>query len=106
MARFGSHAAQSREDVLEEIQRLQQALDDLRHDSLHGTRKGFDTLRRRAESMWHDHHLNERYGDLSKNTREVSRLARECVREHPVSSAALVLGVCVVIGCLWMYRRS
>ncbi len=106
MVRFGSHTAQSREDVLEEIQRLQQALDDLRHDSLHGSRRGLDTLRRRAESLWHGHHLNERYDDLSKSTREASRLARECVREHPVSSAALALGACVVIGCLLMYRRQ
>ncbi|MNJ55908.1 hypothetical protein D3C77_514270 [compost metagenome] len=105
MVHFGSHAAQRREDVLEEIQRLQQALDDLRHDSLRGSRKGFDTLRRRAESLWHDQHLNERYDDLSKGTREVGRLARECVRKHPVSSAALAVGVCALIGCLVMYRR-
>ena len=59
-----------------------------------------DSLRSRAESLWHDADWDEHRHDLSRKSREASRMAKECVREHPLSTAALDLGVVAVIGYL------
>lgn len=106
MTRFSSPAAHSREDILDELQRLQRALDQLKHDSLRGSHHGLDALRQRAESLWHNRHLGERYDDLAESTREAGRLARECARSHPLASAGMLVGVCALIGCYWLYRRQ
>jgi ElaB/YqjD/DUF883 family membrane-anchored ribosome-binding protein len=99
MSRF-SHKATTREEVQHEIDSLMRALDELKHDAAHDSRKRLSALRSRAESLWHDKDSDEHYADISRRTREASRAARECAKEHPLGTLALAAGAFAVIGYL------
>ncbi|MBE7374015.1 DUF883 family protein [Pseudomonas lopnurensis] len=99
MSRF-SHKPTTREEVQHEIDNLMRALDELRHDAAQDSRQHLGALRSRAESLWHDQHWDKHYADLSQRTREASRLARDCAREHPWGTVALAAGACALIGYL------
>jgi len=43
---------------------------------------------------------DEHYADLSKRTREASRAARDCAKEHPLGTLALAAGAFALIGYL------
>ena len=58
------------------------------------------TLRSRAESLWQDADWDSHCRDLSKRGRDASRMAKECVREHPLSTVALAAGAVALIGYL------
>ncbi|QGZ29213.1 glycine zipper domain-containing protein [Stutzerimonas stutzeri] len=99
MSRF-SHKPTTRAEIEREIQDLMTALDELKHDATRGSRHRFDALRARAESLWHDADWDAHCRDLSKRGRDASRLAKECVREHPLSTVALAAGAVALIGYL------
>ncbi len=90
----------TRDEIEREIHNLMTALDELKHDATRGSRHRFDSLRSRAESLWQDTDWDAHYRDLSKRGREASRLAKDCVREHPVSTLALAAGAVALIGYL------
>ena len=46
------------------------------------------------------HDWDEHYADISRRTREASRAARECAKEHPLGTLALAAGAFAVIGYL------
>ncbi|MCQ4286377.1 DUF883 domain-containing protein [Pseudomonas stutzeri] len=98
MSRFSKPT--TRDEIEREIHNLMTALDELKHDASRGSRHRFDSLRSRAESLWHDADLDAHYRDLSKRSREASRLAKDCVREHPLSTLALAAGAVALIGYL------
>lgn len=99
MSRF-SRTPTTRDEIEREIHNLMNALDELKREASRESRSHFDSLRSRAESLWHDADWDEHRHDLSRKSREASRMAKECVREHPLSTAALALGVVAVIGYL------
>ena len=99
MSRF-SHKPTTRDEIESEIQNLMAALDELKHDATRGSRHRFDSLRARAESLWNDANWDEHCRDLSKRSRNASRMAKECVREHPLSTVALAAGAVALIGYL------
>ncbi|MBA1275687.1 DUF883 family protein [Stutzerimonas azotifigens] len=90
----------TREDIEHEIHSLMSALDELKHSANRDSRHRLASLRSRAESLWNDVHLDEHYADLSRKTREASRMAKDCAREHPLSTLALAAGACALIGYL------
>lgn len=98
MSRFSKPT--TRDEIEREIHNLMTALDELKHDATRGSRHRFDSLRSRAESLWHDADWDAHYRDLSKRSREAGRLAKDCVREHPVSTLALAAGAVALIGYL------
>ncbi|NKQ12961.1 glycine zipper domain-containing protein [Pseudomonas sp. SST3] len=99
MSRF-SRKPTTRDEIEREIHDLMAALDELKHDATRGSRHRFESLRARAESLWNDADLDTHYRDLSKRSRDASRLAKECVREHPLSTVALAAGAVALIGYL------
>lgn len=99
MSRF-SHKSTTREEIESEIHNLMNALDDLKRDASRDSRHRFDALRSRAESLWHDAHLDDQYRDLSRKTRDASRMAQDCAREHPLGTVALAAAAIALIGFL------
>jgi ElaB/YqjD/DUF883 family membrane-anchored ribosome-binding protein len=99
MSRF-SRTPTTRDEIEREIHNLMSALDELKREATRESRGRFDSLRARAESLWHDADWDEHRHDLSLKGREASRMAKECVREHPLSTAALALGAVALIGYL------
>ncbi len=95
-----SHKPTTREEVQREIDSLMRALDELKHDAARDSRHRLSALRSRAESLWHDQHWDEHYADLSRRTREASRAARDCAKEHPLGTLALAAGAFALIGYL------
>lgn len=98
-------AANAQERIEHEIRTLSRALDELKHSASHDTRKNYDLLKHNAERLWSDsrEHLGASYEDLSRLTLNAGRHARDCAREHPVTTLAVGLGVAAVIGWL-LYR--
>lgn len=99
MSRF-SRKPTTRDEIEREIHDLMAALDELKHDATRGSRHRFDSLRARVESLWNDADLDTHCRDLSKRSRDASRLAKDCVREHPLSTVALAAGAVALIGYL------
>lgn len=99
MSRF-SRTPTTRDEIEREIHNLMNALDELKRDATRETHSRFDSLRSRAESLWHDADWDEHRHELSQKGREASRMAKQCVREHPLSTAALALGAVALIGYL------
>ena len=99
MSRF-SRTPTTRDEIEREIHNLMSALDELKHEASKDTRHRFDSLRSRAEGLWHDAAWDEHRQDLTRKGREASRMAKECVREHPLSTVALALGAVALIGYL------
>ncbi|KJH85224.1 MULTISPECIES: glycine zipper domain-containing protein [Pseudomonadaceae] len=99
MSRF-SRKPTTRDEIESEIHDLMTALDELKHDAARGSRHRFDSLRARAESLWHDADWDAHCRDLSKRGRDAGRMAKECVREHPLSTVALAAGAVALIGYL------
>lgn len=99
MSRF-SRKPTTRDEIESEIHNLMAALDELKHEATRGSRHRFDSLRARAEALWNDADLDAHCRDLSKRSREASRLAKDCVREHPLSTVALAAGAIALIGYL------
>ncbi|WP_028241535.1 DUF883 family protein [Stutzerimonas azotifigens] len=99
MSRF-THKPTTREEVQSEIDHLMSALEDLRRDAARDSHHRLGLLKSRAESLWHDSHLDEHYADLSKKTVQAGRMASECVRQHPLTTVALAAGACALIGYL------
>ncbi|EQM80963.1 DUF883 family protein [Stutzerimonas stutzeri] len=100
MSRFFSRKPTTRDEIEREIHNLMTALDDLKHDATQGSRHRLDSLRSRAESLWQDADWDSHCRDLSKRGRDASRMAKECVREHPLSTVALAAGAVALIGYL------
>ena len=99
MSRF-SHKPTTRDEIEREIHDLMAALDELKHDANRGARHRFDSLRARAESLWNDANWDEHCRDLSKRSRDAGRMAKDCAREHPLSTVALAAGAVALIGYL------
>lgn len=99
MSRF-SHKPTTRDEIEHEIQDLMTALDELKRDASRGSRHRFDSLRARAESLWNDASWDEHCRDLSRRSRDAGRMARDCAREHPLSTVALAAGAVALIGYL------
>jgi len=99
MSRF-SRTPTTRDEIESEIQDLMAALDDLKREASRGSRHRFDALRSRAESLWHDADLDSHRRDLSRRSREAGRMAKDCAREHPLSTVALAAGAVALIGYL------
>ncbi len=99
MSRF-SRKPTTRDEIESEIQDLMAALDELKRDATRESRHRFNSLRSRAESLWNDADLDTHRRDLSKRGREASRMAKECAREHPLSTVALAAGAVALIGYL------
>lgn len=99
MSRF-SRKPTTRDEIESEIQDLMAALDDLKRDAGRESRHRFDSLRARAETLWHDADLDSHRRDLSRRGREASLRAKDCAREHPLSTVALAAGAVALIGYL------
>lgn len=99
MSRFSSKIT-TRDEIEREIHNLMSALDELKREAGRGSRHKLDDLRSRAESLWHDNHLDEHYHELSRRGREATRVASDCARAHPLSTLALAAGAVVLIGYL------
>ncbi len=99
MSRF-SRKPTTRDEIESEIRNLMAALDDLKDDATRSSRNRFDSLLSRAESLWNDSDLDTHRRDLSKRGREASRMAKDCAREHPLSTVALAAGAVALIGYL------
>lgn len=99
MSRF-SRRPTTRDEIESEIQNLMSALDDLKQDASRESRHRFNALRSRAESLWNDVDLDGHREHLTRRGREASRMARDCAREHPLSTVALAAGALAVIGYL------
>lgn len=99
MSRF-SKTPTTRDDIEHEIQNLMSALDELRHKASSGSHRRLDDLRSRAESLWHDGNWDEHCHELSRRSREATRMASDCARKHPLSTLALAAGAVALIGYL------
>ncbi|WP_407293974.1 glycine zipper domain-containing protein [Stutzerimonas zhaodongensis] len=99
MSRF-SRKPTTRDEIENEIQNLMAALDDLKQDATRESRSRFNSLRARAESLWNDADLDTHRRDLTLRGREASRMAKDCAREHPLSTVALAAGAVALIGYL------
>lgn len=99
MSRF-SHKPTTRDEIEHEIQDLMAALDDLKRDATRSSRHRFDSLRARAESLWHDADLDSHRRDLSRRGRAAGLMAKDCARQHPLSTVALAAGAVALIGYL------
>lgn len=99
MSRF-TRRSNPREDIQAEIERLMNALDDLKREASRDSRHRLQALGDRIGSLWHDSHIDDRYADLSRHTVKASRAAKECAREHPWTTVALAAGACALIGYL------
>jgi len=99
MSRFSSTPT-TRDDIEREIHNLMSALDDLKHKASRRPHHRLEDLRSRVESLWHDANWDEHYHDLSRRSREATRLAADCARKHPVSTLALAAGAVALIGFL------
>ncbi|MGK9066387.1 DUF883 family protein [Stutzerimonas chloritidismutans] len=99
MSRF-SRRPTTRDEIESEIQNLMAALDELKHDASRESRHRFNSLRARAESLWHDADLDGHREHLTRRGREAGRMARDCAREHPLSTLALAAGAVAMIGYL------
>jgi len=87
MSRF-SRTPTTRDEIEREIQNLMAALDDLKDDASRESRNRFNALRSRAETLWNDNRLDEHCHDLSRRGRDAGRMAKDCAREHPLSTVA------------------
>lgn len=103
MSRF-SRKPVTRDEIESEIHNLMSALDDLKQDASRESRHRLNSLRSRAESMWNDNNLDEHYSDLSRRGRDAGRMAKDCAREHPLSTVALAAGAVALIGYLFTRR--
>ncbi|MBU1332972.1 MAG: DUF883 family protein [Gammaproteobacteria bacterium] len=105
MRKLSDLAATSRADIEQEIDTLTRALDQLRKRAGHDSHVGISRLRDRAGRLLHDSldGWEDTYGELSRTSRELSRAASERVRERPVTSVAIGLGVVALIG--WLVSR-
>ncbi|OEC33031.1 Membrane-anchored ribosome-binding protein, inhibits growth in stationary phase, ElaB/YqjD/DUF883 family [Pseudomonas cuatrocienegasensis] len=105
MRKLSDLAATSRADIEQEIDTLTRALEQLRKRAGHDSHEGFSRLRDRAGRLLHDSldGWEDTYGELSRTSRELSRAASERVRERPVTSVAIGLGVVALIG--WLVSR-
>lgn len=99
MSRF-SRKPTTRDEIESEIQNLMAALDDLKQDATRESRSRFNSLRSRAESLWSDSNWDDHAGDLSRRGRDAGRMAKDCAREHPLSTVALAAGAVALIGYL------
>ncbi|QLF93760.1 DUF883 domain-containing protein [Pseudomonas sp. ABC1] len=90
----------TRDEIEREIQNLTSALEELGHDAAHESRKHLDGLRSRLQSLWQEHNLDEHCAELSRKTRQVGRATKDCAREHPVATVALVAGAVALVGYL------
>jgi len=99
MSRFNSKTT-TRDEIEREIHNLMSALDELKHEARRGSRHKLDELRSRAESLWHDGNWDEHCHDLSRRSREATRMASDCARKHPLSTLALAAGAVALIGYL------
>jgi ElaB/YqjD/DUF883 family membrane-anchored ribosome-binding protein len=99
MSRF-SRKPTTRDEIENEIHNLMTALDELKDDATRNSRHRFDSLRSRAESLWNDAEFDSHRRDLSRRSREASRMAKDCAREHPMSTVALAAGAVALIGYL------
>ena len=98
MSRFSKNT--TRDEIEHEIHSLMSALDELKREASRGSRHKLDDLRSRAESLWHDNHLDEHCQALSRRSREATRMASECARKHPLSTLALAAGAVALVGYL------
>ncbi|MCP9340472.1 MULTISPECIES: glycine zipper domain-containing protein [Stutzerimonas] len=99
MSRF-SRTPTTRDEIEREIHNLMAALDDLKDDASRGSRSRFNALRSRAETLWNDNRWDEHCHDLSRRGRDAGRMAKDCAREHPLSTVALAAGAVALIGYL------
>lgn len=105
MRKLTDLASTSRADIEQEIDTLTRALDQLRKRAGQESHEGISRLRDRAGRLLHDSldGWDDTYGELSRTSRELSRAATEHVRERPVTSVAIGLGVVALIG--WLVSR-
>lgn len=98
-------AATSRADIEDEIHTLTRALEQLRKRAGHDSHEGLSRLCDRAGRLLHDslEGWEDTYGELSRSSRELSRAASQRVRERPLTSVAIALGVVALIG--WLASR-
>ncbi|MBB3103032.1 DUF883 family protein [Azomonas macrocytogenes] len=99
-----SNKSSDRHDIEREIHRLSAALDELKSNVSHDSRHGIDTLRRKAESLWHDANWDAQGARLAHSTREAGRLACSTAKHHPVTSLALAAGAVALVGYLLSRR--
>ena len=99
MSRF-SRKPTTRDEIENEIHNLMTALDELKDDASRRSRHRFDSLRSRVESLWNDSDFDSHRRDLSRRGRDASRMAKDCAREHPLSTVALAAGAVALIGYL------
>ncbi|MBA1263888.1 DUF883 family protein [Stutzerimonas sp. NM35] len=99
MSRFNGKTT-TRDEIEREIHNLMSALDELKREARRGSRHKLDELRSRAESLWHDGNWDEHCHDLSRRSREATRMASDCARKHPLSTLALAAGAVALIGYL------
>lgn len=95
-----SSKTDTRSEIEREIQRISQALDQLKRDAARESDHRVDAIRRKMESLWDDAHVEEHSAQLRDSTLEAGRLARECVRQHPLTTLALAAGAVALIGFL------
>lgn len=95
-----THKSETRRDIEKEIQRISHALDSLKRDAVRESDQRFDGFRRKLESLWDDSHLEAHGSHLRDSALDASRKARDCAREHPLTTLALAAGACALIGYL------
>lgn len=105
MRKLTDLASTSRAEIEQEIDTLTRALDQLRKRAGQESHAGISRLRDRAGRLLHDSldGWDDTYGELSRTSRGLSRAATEHVRERPVTSVAIGLGVVALIG--WLVSR-
>lgn len=99
MSRF-SRKPTTRDEIEIEIQNLMSALDELKQDATRESRRRFGFLRSRADSLLNDTDWDGHRQDLSRRGRDASRMAKDCARQHPLSTVALAAGAVALIGYL------
>lgn len=97
---FFSHKSTARSDIEREIHRLSDALDSLKREAARESDHRFDALRRKMESLWDGSHLEQHGAHLRDSAVDAGRLARDCARDHPVTTLALAAGAVALIGYL------
>jgi ElaB/YqjD/DUF883 family membrane-anchored ribosome-binding protein len=98
-----SYASATRDEIQREIDSLSRALEKLKESASSESSDRFDKLRYRVERLWNDANFEDHYADISRKTRNASRVACEGAREHPVSTAVIGLGVAALVG--WLITR-
>jgi ElaB/YqjD/DUF883 family membrane-anchored ribosome-binding protein len=102
MSRFLRREPTTREEIQDEIEHLISALADLKKGTVRDSRRNLDTLKSSFEHLLEEGRdlWSHAYPELYGKGRKAGKAAKECVREHPLSTALIGLGAFALVGWL------